>query len=174
MSWCLIKQMGSFTLPYCNNNYRVYMKRSIPWEASSCSASQEISQSFMDMTVHYLVHKSRRWSLSWARWIQSTPRSPLSLRYSFIFARTLPSLYSNIYYIYIYSKCVAVLQSARQYALKDFKPQCLWGEVGRVGTQSVYLALACTGRQCMRGCDLSGQIEEGPVFRLCRYEQHRI
>jgi hypothetical protein len=37
-----------------------------------------------NLRVHCHDHKSRHWSVSWARWIQSTTSFPLSLRYIII------------------------------------------------------------------------------------------
>jgi len=44
-----------------------------PWEADSHSASQEIPSLLRNSKFHYCAHKSRHWSLFWARWVQSTP-----------------------------------------------------------------------------------------------------
>jgi hypothetical protein len=50
------------------------MKLSPSWEAASRSAAQEFCQHFMEsensITMFTIDH---HWSLSWARWIQSTP-----------------------------------------------------------------------------------------------------
>jgi len=44
-----------------------------PKEANNHAASQEISCLLWNLKVHYHVQKSScHWSLSWARWIQST------------------------------------------------------------------------------------------------------
>jgi len=48
------------------------MEHSISLEASSHSANQEVPRLLWNQKFHY-------WSLSWARWIQSTPSHPISL-----------------------------------------------------------------------------------------------
>jgi hypothetical protein len=51
------------------------------WQADSHSASQEILHLLCNPKVHYQVHKIPRWSLLWARCIQSRISDPISLRY---------------------------------------------------------------------------------------------
>jgi len=60
------------------------MEQSPPRTANSHSVSQEIPCLLYKPKVHYFVHNSRHGSLSWTRWIQSTPSPPISHRYIFI------------------------------------------------------------------------------------------
>jgi hypothetical protein len=51
-----------------------------PWEDGSHSASQEIPPPFYGNRRFITVFTTaRHWSLSWAKWIQSTPPNPISL-----------------------------------------------------------------------------------------------
>jgi hypothetical protein len=51
-----------------------------PWEASSRSGSQETPCLLWSPNFHYVFITARHWSLSWARWIQSTLSDSLPLR----------------------------------------------------------------------------------------------
>jgi hypothetical protein len=53
------------------------MKHSLPLEANSRSATQEIACLAWKPKVHYRVRKNTLLALSWARWIQSTPSHPV-------------------------------------------------------------------------------------------------
>jgi hypothetical protein len=57
-----------------------YMKQSPSWEAKSHSASQEILQFYGTLRFITAFTTARYWSLSWVRWIQSTPSNFISLR----------------------------------------------------------------------------------------------
>jgi hypothetical protein len=59
-----------------------FMELSPSWEAVTCAATQEILSILWNPKVHYRVHKSPPWSLSWARSIQSTPSHPISHGYT--------------------------------------------------------------------------------------------
>jgi len=50
------------------------------WEINSYSARQEIPCLLWTPKVHYHVPRAHHWSLFWARWKQSTPSHPISLR----------------------------------------------------------------------------------------------
>jgi len=54
------------------------MEQSFSREANSHSASREIPR-LLGTQGPYRVHEITRWSLSWARWIQSTSSHPTSL-----------------------------------------------------------------------------------------------
>jgi hypothetical protein len=57
-----------------------FMKQS-PWEADGHSAGQKILCLFMEPTNFITVFtRAFHWSLSWTRWIQSTPWHSVSLR----------------------------------------------------------------------------------------------
>jgi hypothetical protein len=69
-SWNSVR---TFTTPKTATNS---MEHSHAWKDHSHSACQVIPRLLHNPKVHYHVH----WSLSWARWIQSTPSKPTSLR----------------------------------------------------------------------------------------------
>jgi hypothetical protein len=52
----------------------------LSWEAANYAASKKFPNILWNPNVHYRVHKSSQWSLSWARSIPSTPPHPISLR----------------------------------------------------------------------------------------------
>jgi len=60
-----------------------------PWEANSHSPNQEISRILCSPKVHYCVHKSPAWYLSWGRCNQST-------NFHLIFVRSIPILASSL------------------------------------------------------------------------------
>jgi hypothetical protein len=60
-------------LPFLTN----FMEPSPSWEAANCAATQELPSNSWYPKVYYGLQKSPpRWSLSWARSIQSTPTYP--------------------------------------------------------------------------------------------------
>jgi hypothetical protein len=71
------------------------MEQSPSWQANIHSAIQEIPRLLWKPTVHYLIHNSPPLIRTWARWIQSTPSHPISLRsiiiLSFYLRLCLPS-----------------------------------------------------------------------------------
>jgi len=54
------------------------MEQSHPWEANSHSASQETLHGTRRFITVFT--RARHYSLSWARWTQSTPSYPISPR----------------------------------------------------------------------------------------------
>jgi hypothetical protein len=69
------------------------------WEVANCAATQELYKNVSTPNVHYRVHKMLHWSISWARWIQSIPPHPISLRYRGCFEKNFTNLkaYINLY-----------------------------------------------------------------------------
>jgi len=55
------------------------MEQSPSWEADSRSTNQEILCLTRNPKFHCCGKRTRHWSLSWARWVQSTSRHPVSL-----------------------------------------------------------------------------------------------
>jgi hypothetical protein len=55
-------------------------EQSPSWEVASCSGTPKFSNILRDPEVHYLVHKSPYWSLTWTKWIQPISPHNISLR----------------------------------------------------------------------------------------------
>jgi hypothetical protein len=59
------------------------------WEVNSHSASQKITHFYGTRRFIAVFTRARHWFLSWARWIQSTPAHPISLRHILILSSHL-------------------------------------------------------------------------------------
>jgi hypothetical protein len=71
-----------FVILSCNLHY-LSMEKNPSSEATSRSASQEIRLLWKPKFIAVFT-RARHWSLSWAKWIQSTPSHPFSLKSTLI------------------------------------------------------------------------------------------
>jgi hypothetical protein len=60
------------------------MEQTHSWEASSCSATQEIPRFLRSPKIHYPAHKACYWALLWARLIKFKFSHPTSLSHTLI------------------------------------------------------------------------------------------
>jgi hypothetical protein len=93
-----------FNLAFYSNNYRVSMKWSTHWEASSCSASQ-------DPKVHYIVHESPPLVpiLSRMNPIPTTPSTYLTIQF-YISPHTTKSLQQYTLYLNLFEMCCSITE----------------------------------------------------------------
>jgi hypothetical protein len=93
---------GWMIQPYMGPAVPDSMKQSPSGEADSRSVSTEIPRLLRNPKVHCRVHNSPHWSLSWARWIQSTPSHRISLRPILILSSHLSQVFRMVSFLHAF------------------------------------------------------------------------
>jgi hypothetical protein len=76
---CISKYSSVYAISLINS-----MEQSISWKSNSMLNHSRNFLHFMEPKVHSIFTTGHHQSLSWARWIQSTPSNPISLRFIYI------------------------------------------------------------------------------------------